>query len=135
MRTTVQRVALIFGLGFLIAAIAGFVASGGNMDSNTATAPRALGLFPVNLIHNLAHLAFGIWGLAASRDPGAARTYCQVGGVTYILLVVLAFVAPNTFGLMPIGGNDIWLHALLGFPLAYFGFRAPEVGTTRASAT
>jgi hypothetical protein len=122
--TTVQRVAQVFGIGFLLAAVAGFVAAGGSMDPHTATAPRALGLFPVNLLHNLIHLAFGVWGLAASRSWGAARTYCRAAGVTYLVLMVMGFIAPDTFGLVPIGGNDIWLHAVLGIPLAYFGFTA-----------
>lgn len=42
--TTVQRVAQVFGIGFLLAAVAGFVAAGASMDPHTATAPRALGL-------------------------------------------------------------------------------------------
>ena len=123
-RTTVQTVALIIGAGFLVAAIAGFLASRGSMVADPATAPRALGLFPVNLLHNLIHLAFGVWGVAASRAWAAAKTYCQVGGVVYALLVLLAFVDPTTFGLVPIGGNDVWLHALLALPLLYFGFTA-----------
>lgn len=126
--TTVQRVAQVFGIGFLLAAVAGFVAAGGSMDPHTETAPRALGLFPVNLVHNLIHLAFGAWGLAASRSWGAAKTYCQVAGVTYLVLMVLGFIVPDTFGLVPIGGNDIWLHAVLGIPLAYFGFTARSAG-------
>lgn len=122
--TTIQRVAQVFGIGFLLAAVAGFVAAGASMDPHTATAPRALGLFPVNLIHNLIHLTFGVWGLAASRSWGASRTYCRVSGVIYLVLVVMAFISPDTFGLVPIGSNDIWLHAALGIPLAYFGFTA-----------
>jgi hypothetical protein len=35
------------------------------------------------------------------------------------------------FGLMPIAGNDIWLHLLLAVIAAYFGFFA----VTRESAT
>jgi DMSO/TMAO reductase YedYZ heme-binding membrane subunit len=131
--TTVQRVAQIFGVGFLLAAVAGFLASGGSMESSVQHAPRALGLFPVNLPHNLIHLAFGIWGLAASRGWGAAKQYCQISGVAYLGLVVLAFLSPTTFGLVPIGGNDIWLHALLGLPLAYFGFTARETLSARTA--
>ena len=28
-----------------------------------------LGLFPVNVLHNLVHLSFGAWGLHRGRDP------------------------------------------------------------------
>jgi hypothetical protein len=122
--TTVQRVAQIFGWVFVLAAIAGFVASQGSMESDVEQAPRALGLFPVNLLHNFVHLAFGIWGIVAARSWSAAKGYCQAGGVIYLVLAVLGFFIPETFGLMPIGGNDIWLHILLGGSLAYFGFTA-----------
>ena len=132
--TTVQRVAQVFGVGFLIAALAGFVAAGMSMDPHTETAPRALGLFPVNLVHNLIHLVFGVWGLAASRSRGGSRTYCRVSGAVYLVLVVMGFVAPDTFGLVPIGGNDIWLHALLGLPLAYFGFVARDADAPGGTA-
>ncbi len=127
--TTVQRVAQVFGIGFLLAAIAGFLQAGMSMDPNPETAPRALGLFPVNVLHNLIHLTFGIWGLVAARSWNAARTYCQISGVIYLVLMVLGFIAPTTFGLVPIGDNDIWLHAILCIPLAYFGFTArPHTG-------
>ena len=122
--TTVQRVAQVFGIVFILVALLGFVASGGSMEADMEQAPRVLGLFPVNVLHNLVHLAFGVWGLAASRSWGAARTYCRASGVIYLVLAVLGFVIPETMGLMPIGGNDIWLHVLLGGVLAYFGFTA-----------
>ena len=126
---TVQRVAMIFGIGFLLAAIAGFFVTGLNvMDPNPATAPRALGLFPVNVLHNIVHLAFGIWGLLAARSYAGAKTYCQIAGVVYLLLLVLAFIDPTMFGLVPIGGNDIWLHLILALPLLYFGFVHREAG-------
>ena len=124
--TTVQRVAQVFGWGFILVAIAGFVASRGSMVSDVASAPHALGLFPVNLLHNFVHLAFGIWGVAAARSWSASKAYCQISGVLYLGLAVLGFFIPETLGLMPIGGNDIWLHALLGAGLAYFGFTARE---------
>lgn len=28
----------------------------------------------------------------------------------------------TTFGLVPLFGNDVWLHILLAAPAAYFGF-------------
>lgn len=129
---TIQRVAQVFGVVFVLVALLGFLASGGSMEADVEQAPHVLGLFPVNLLHNLAHLAFGAWGLAASRSWGAARTYCRVSGVLYLGLAVLGFVAPETFGLMPIGGNDIWLHVVLGAALAYFGFTARSPATARA---
>ena len=133
MKTTIQKVALVFGIGFLAAAIAGFLATGmSNMDPDPATAPRALGIFPVNVLHNLVHLVFGIWGVVAMRSFGASRTYAKVAGATYLVLVALGFLFPTGFGLVPLGGNDVWLHLVLGLPLAYFGFTARDVGEPAA---
>ncbi len=123
--STIQRVALIFGVGFLLAAVLGFFTTGTSMEADLARAPRLLGLFPVNLLHNVVHLAFGVWGLLAARRFGAARAYCRGAGVSYLVLMALGFVVPTTFGLIPIGSHDIWLHALLGAPLAFFGFTTP----------
>lgn len=129
MTTTVQKVAMVFGVGFIIAALAGFFAGGAlnmSMDADPLTAPRALGLFPVNLLHNLVHLAFGIWGILAARSFRAARSYAQIGGIIYLVLVVVGFLSPSGFGLVPLGGNDIWLHIFLGAVLVYFGFTARD---------
>lgn len=127
--STVQRVAQVLGIVFILVAILGFVASGGSMDADPATAPRLLGLFAVNVLHNVVHLLFGVWGLLAARSFSGARTYGMVGGIAYIALAALALVTPDTFGLIPIGGHDIWLHALLGVVLAAVGFtaKAPAV--------
>lgn len=131
MKSTAQRGAMIFGVVFLLVGILGlFVEGGMGMEADMETAPRLLGLFPVNLLHNLVHLAFGVWGLLASRSHSASRGYGRIGAIIYGLLVVIAFVDPTTFGLIPIGGNDIWLHAVLAAGLAFLGF-----GPDRAAGT
>lgn len=112
-----QRVAQVFGVVFLVVGALGLITT-----PLTMTESLLLSLFPVNVLHNLVHVLFGIWGLVAGRRAGDARTYCRVGGIIYLVLVVMAFVTPTTFGLIPIGGNDIWLHALIGVVLTYFGF-------------
>lgn len=133
--TTVQRVAQIFGVVFILAAIGGFLATGmSNMEADPATAPRAAGLFPVNVLHNVVHLVFGIWGLVASRSFAGAKSYAQIAGVIYIVLAVVGFVSPNGFGFVPLGGNDIWLHAVFGLILAGVGFTARDRVTTAAVA-
>ena len=132
MNTAVQKAALVFGIGFLAATAAGFFATGmSNMDPNPETAPRALGLFPVNVLHNLVHLIFGIWGVVAARSIGGARAYCRIAGAIYLVLVVVGLLSPSGFGLVPLGGTDPWLHLALGVPLAWFGFMKADVSTER----
>lgn len=96
------------------------------MDANNETTGKMLGLFPVNLLHNIVHLVFGVWGIAASRSHAASRGYGRIGAVIYAVLVVMAFIDDTTFGLVPIGGNDIWLHIALAAGLASIGFAARD---------
>ena len=124
MRTTVQRVSMIFGAVFLLVALMGFIAAGTSMEADPGEAPRVLDLFPVNLLHNLVHLAFGVWGVVAARRWDSARAYCRIAGILYLVLAVLGFLAPNGFGLVPLGGHDIWLHVVLGAALTVVGFTA-----------
>ena len=95
-------------------------------------APAILGLFPVNVLHNVAHLILGLWGIVASRNFGSAKTYAQIAGVLYLVLAVLGFVDPTGFGLLPLGGADIALHAVLGIILAGVGFTAKPGRTATA---
>jgi hypothetical protein len=74
------------------------------------------------MLHNAIHIAFGAWGIVASRNHDGSRNFGRIGAIIYGLLVVLAFVDPTTFGYVPIGGNDIWLHAVLAAAMAYIGF-------------
>ena len=119
-----QRVAQIFGWVFVLVAIWGFVVTGGSMEADMDAAPRILDLFAVNVLHNLAHLGLGLWGIVASRSFGAAKSYCTIAGVLYLALAGLAFVDPTTFGLIPIGGADIGLHAVLALVLLGVGLTA-----------
>jgi hypothetical protein len=86
-------------------------------------------LFHVNVLHNIVHLLFGVWGLIASRDLGASKLYGKGTCIIYLVLTVAGMIRPlNTmFGLVPIEGNDVWLHALLALVAGYFGFIAPAV--------
>jgi len=126
--------ALIFGIVFLLAGVSGFIP--GMLHPVPADAPPltvpmgyglVLGLLPVNLLHNLVHVLFGILGLVAFGGLFAPRLYAQIVAVSYGLPVILGLLpATNTlFGLVPIYGNDVWLHLVIGAVAAYFGFMAP----------
>ena len=135
MNTTTQKLAAVFGVVFILVAITGFIAPGGMQMQPTdpETSAQALGMFPVNLAHNIVHLLFGLWGLAASRSWGGSTSFFKTGGIIYAVLTVLGFVAPDGFGTMPLGGNDIWLHALLAVSMLAIGFTAKD-GARRATA-
>lgn len=140
---TTQRFALVYGIVFLLVGIAGFVPglTQEHMHPDvrvTSGLGLIFGLFAVNLLHNLVHLLFGGWGIAASRSPGAARTYAQATAVIYAVFTVMGLVnAANlhtTFGLVPLYGHDVWLHAVLALGAAYFGFIRNDVPATSTGA-
>lgn len=134
--------ALIFGFLFLVTGVAGFVPGLIWPDPDQPLAVEALhgqlfATFPVNLAHDLVHVAFGIWGIIAYRSFGQAQLYARSVAIIYALLAVAGFIPGlNTlFGLAPIGGADIGLHAFLALVAAIFGwvYRTPQaVGPARA---
>ncbi|MEX0908892.1 MAG: DUF4383 domain-containing protein [Gemmatimonadaceae bacterium] len=133
--TTIQRVAQIFGVVFILVALVGFYAGGMSMEADPATAPAIFGMFPVNLLHNIVHLLFGIWGLAAARSYTGAKQYAQIAGVIYLVLAVVGYFAPDGFGFIPLGGNDVWLHLVLGGILAGVGFTAKPATVAPTGST
>jgi hypothetical protein len=121
--------ARVFGAAFFIVGVAGFIPGITQPHEHAGLTVEAssgllLGLFPVNVLHNLVHIAFGVWGFFAAGNLSAARLYARVVAISYALLTVLGLIpATNTvFGLVPIYGHDVWLHALLAAVAAYFGF-------------
>ncbi|ACO46013.1 DUF4383 domain-containing protein [Deinococcus deserti] len=92
---------------------------------------RLLGLFPVNLMHNLVHIAIGLWGLSAARSLGASVGFARGLAVLYTLLAIMGLIPglKTMFGLAPLHGNDVWLHAATALVAAYFGW-----GATRDTA-
>src|SRR4051794_33282080 len=131
-----RRVALLYGIAFLGVGILGFVPGvnvhHGHDEHLTVEGPGhgyLLGLFHVNVLHNIVHLLFGVLGLACARSLTASRGYFRLVAVAYGLLTILGLIPAMkiqyTFGLIPIEGNDVWLHALLAVVAAYFGFIRP----------
>ena len=121
--------ALLFGLVFLAVGVAGFVP--GLVQPLHPDHPpvqygggQLFGLFPVNLLHNAVHILFGLWGLLASRSLGGSVTYARGVAIIYALLTVAGFVPSlyTLFGMVPLYGNDVWLHAVLALVAAYFGW-------------
>ena len=139
MKTT--TFALAMGIAYLAAGILGLVPAA--LQPPPADAPPTsltvlygylLGLFPVNIAHSAVHLAIGAWGLAAARDTTGAQTYSRSLAILYGLLAVLGLIpGMNTlFGMLPIHGHDVWLHAGTAALAAYFGWR--EVKKERRTA-
>lgn len=137
---TVRKFALAWGILFLLIGVGGFIPGLTTPHTHPDVTLEAglgleLGLFPVNLLHNIVHLLFAAWGLFASRTTDASRTYAKATAVFYAMFVVMGLIpAANlwtTFGLVPLYGNDVWLHLILAAGAGYFGFFHREHDTQR----
>jgi uncharacterized protein DUF4383 len=118
-------VALAFGAVFVVVGLAGFLVSGGHPAVGT-TGGALLGLFQVNVLHNIVHLAIGVALIVAGlRSDAAARRANQVIGVLYLVLFVLGlFLVGSALNLVALNGQDNILHLVLGVALAGVGFGA-----------
>lgn len=126
-----RNFAMIIGIVYALVGVAGFLPP--LLQAPEVTAPainvdsfygRLLGLFPVNILHNLVHLAVGLWGLFAAKSMTSSVTFAKGLAVIYLVLTVMGLIPGlNTmFGLVPLYGHDIWLHAGTALIAAYFGF-------------
>jgi len=132
--------ALIVGVVYLLVGVAGFIPGLVADPTNGAFADlavragegRLLGLFPVNVLHHIVHLLVGLAGVLAYRTYDASRLYARALAIIYGLLAIMGLIdAGNlhtTFGLIPIFGHDVWLHAVTAAVAAYFGFGPVEAG-------
>lgn len=130
-----QYFVLTIGILFTLVGIMGFIPS--FVKEPTATPDVAglaftsgygylLGLFPINVLHNIVHLLVGVLGIAASSSLGSTRLYSGGLAIFYGLLAILGLFPPtqSTLGFIPIFGNDVWLHAVTAAIATYFGFIA-----------
>jgi Domain of unknown function (DUF4383) len=104
----------IFGAVYIVVGLLGFLGDPIVMEASHADMPSAsgdlLGLFPINVVHNIVHLLIGAILLYGATERGRAILVARGVAVTYALVGILGLFAQDTFGLMPIGGNDVWLH-------------------------
>jgi hypothetical protein len=127
--------ALIFGIIYLAVGLLGLIPAA--LRPPPADAPPTqftmlygylLDLFPVNVLHSAIHLAIGALGIAAWRGMANPLVYARSIALFYGALAVMGLIpGMNTlFGLLPIHGHDVWLHAGSAAIAAYFGWRATE---------
>lgn len=89
-----------------------------------------LGLFPTNVVHNLEHVALGLVGLSAFRSGGsaAAERYARMATMLFGMKAAMGLIPRlrTMFGVLPMYGNDVWLHTLLGGIAAYAGAKMTQ---------
>ena len=118
----VRTAAKVFGAVFILIGIMGFIPAF-TPDSHL------LGLFHVNTLHNIIHLASGVVALVAGYGSlKASRLYFQVFAVIYGLVTILGFIYGDKDILGVVASNmaDTVLHIFITLGAAYFGFVAKD---------
>jgi hypothetical protein len=114
----IKSAAILFGLVFLVVGILGFVPS-------ITKDEMLLGIFHVNLAHNIVHLASGaVFLLCGLAGAGPSRMFFRIFGIVYAVVAALGFY----YGDQPILGivsnnmADVWLHVGLAVVMLIIGF-------------
>lgn len=122
----VKSLAILFGIVFLVVGILGFVPAA-TKDMNGM--PMLLGIFHVNTMHNIVHLASGaVFLLCGLSGAGPSRTFFQIFGIVYALVAILGFMKGDGMLLGLISNNkaDTYLHVVLAAAMLLIGFATPR---------
>ena len=121
-----RQFAIVFGAVYVLVGILGLILPS-----------PLLGIFGVNLLHDIVHLAVGgLWlGAAFGGILGAdsPRKASQLIGVVYLLVAILGFVLPDLMSqLLVINMADNFLHLVTAIAALYVGSVAPRSATVPA---
>src|SRR5207248_8408013 len=119
----VKTLGLLFGIVFLAVGILGFVP--GVSAPGPDGMPMLLGIFMVNTVHSIVHIASGaVFLIAAMAGAGAASLWFKLFGLVYAVVAVLGFMTPNGMLLGLISNNpaDTYLHVGLAAAMLLIGF-------------
>ncbi|GAA3662623.1 DUF4383 domain-containing protein [Microbacterium marinilacus] len=127
-RSPLQKVALLYGVVFLIVGVGGFIPGlttdiEGLQFAGHGSGAMLLGIFQVSILHNVVHLLYGVVGLLAARAFGFSRQYLIWGGAVYALLWLYGLLVPHDHGanFVPLNTADNWLHFALAVTMIGFG--------------
>lgn len=139
-KSPVQVGALLVGIVFLAVGVLGFVpgitTSYGDMNFiGEGSEAKLLGLFQVNVVHNIVHLLFGIVGIALTRTWGGARTFLIGGGIVYGVLWIYGVVIDlgSEANFVSINTADNWLHLGLSAGMIGLGLVLGRQGASERS--
>ena len=115
-----KKVAIGFGAALTLVGIMGFI---GLFTSAANGHEKLLGLFEVDTLHNIIHLASGLVCLAASRNVATSQLFFKVFSFVYGLVTLLGFIQGHTvLGPIDINPADNLLHIAITLFALYFGF-------------
>lgn len=119
-----KTIMYVAGVVFIVLGLLGFVND------------PVLGIFDVDALHNIIHLASGILALIfASQGESQARMYALVLGIVYALVTILGFIVGDgkILGLVSTNGADNVLHLVLAIVFLIVGLKKPATTMTAPS--
>jgi hypothetical protein len=129
--TPAQRFAAVFGVVYLLVAVAGFSITG--VHDFAGEHHHTLLIFAVNPLHNVIHLVLAVGWLAAAPRHRTARPANLVLGVVLGLVTVLGFVGGmGMLGMSGLADPDNFLHLATATLSLYFGSVAAGGATSGA---
>jgi hypothetical protein len=126
MRNSPNRiVATVFGAVYVLVGLLGFAVTGG-VGFIATEGGLLLGVFQVNPLHNVAHLAIGAALLVAAFANGtAAKTVNTIVGGAYLLLGIVGFfLAGTAANILALNTADHFLHLASAIVLLGVGLGA-----------
>jgi hypothetical protein len=113
-KSPAQTFALVFGVVYLLVGILGFILAPDEGD-------KLFGIFQVNLLHNIVHLAVGALFLAGSATRERSKQVNLLVGVVYGVVAVLGFPDILVDDLLDANAADDFLHLATAALALYFG--------------
>lgn len=116
MNSSAKTFSWILGIVLVVVGVLGFVNN------------PVLGLFQVDLNHNIVHLLSGVIGIiAASSGHASARMYLIIFGLIYGVVAVLGFIGGGSvLGLITVNQADNYLHSAIALVSLAVGFGAKK---------
>jgi hypothetical protein len=115
---TARLAAIVLGIIFVLLGLLGFF-----------TDPM-LGLFAVNSLHNLIHIASGIVLLAGAYSSLGSGPALKIIGIVYVLITILGFFLTGAgdmlLGVIANNAADNWLHLIFAVVMLVAGFGLPD---------
>ena len=108
-----KKIVMVLGVIFILIGVLGFVNN------------PILGLFHVDVVHNLIHLVSGALAVFfAMKGEMQAKKFAKVFAVVYGLVAVLGFITPGDMilGFLTANMHDDVLHVVLALVFAWVGW-------------
>ena len=113
-KTPAQLFAYLAGAVLVLAGVIGFIADSSFDTGSGIDGDKLFGILEVNGIHNLVHIASGLFLLAVAPKRASARIGVLAFGAIYALVTLIGLIdGDDVLGLLPVNPADNVLHIAL----------------------